>query len=144
VGGATPSRPSAFSKLLMACLAWPCSLDAAELVVDVARALGRLPRRGREHLLVVGERAGPVAELEAHVGEAADRLLVGEIELVRGLVGLERALVLAERASTLPSRFLQAVLLGALALAALLDQHLGERLGPLPLLDVPTYSCTSG
>ena len=72
-------------------------LDAAELVVDVGALLGLVLAERGEHLLVVGERARPVLQAEAHVGEAADRLLVGEIELVRGLVGLERLVVLAER-----------------------------------------------
>jgi hypothetical protein len=110
---------SAFSKLLIACLGCPCALDAAELVVDVRAGVGLVLAERREHLLVVGERARPVAEVEAHVGEAADGLVVGEIERVRVLVSLERAVVLAELREHLAEGVLQVMLLGALALAAL-------------------------
>ena len=97
-------------------------LDGAELEVDVGALLGLVLAEAGEHLLVVGERAGPVLQPEAHVGEAADRLLVGEIELVRRLVGLERLLVLAERRAAPCRACSGAVLLAALALAALLER----------------------
>ena len=84
VGRCAASTASAFSKLLMACLACPCSfLMAPSLEVDVGALVGFALVEAGQHLLVVGERTGPVLEPEAHVGQALDRLGVGEVELVR-------------------------------------------------------------
>ena len=61
------------------------ALDAAELVVDLGALLVLVLAERGEDLLEVRERRAPVLEAEAHLGEAADGVLVGEVELVRRL-----------------------------------------------------------
>jgi hypothetical protein len=86
-----------------------------------------------EHLLVVRQRTGPVLQLEAHLGEAADGLLVGEIELVAAEYALRACLAVAERASTLPSLLWSVCCSPRSRLPAFFVSISSERLGLLPL-----------
>ena len=61
-------------------------------------------------------------------------ILIGQVELVRRGVGLEGLVVLTQRRAHLAELVLKGVLLAALALAALADQHFEERLGAFPVL----------
>ena len=112
------------------------ALDAAELVVDLGARLVLVLREGGEHLLVVRERRAPVLEAEAHVGQAADGRLVGEVELVCRAERLQRAVVAPERRLHHAELVVERVLLGALPLAGLAREHVEERLRALPLLGV--------